>query len=247
MAIPTRNTEVFYIEDHLIRSHYVTEIYVPQVYLEYSKMLDTGTTYSVLGILPYSVFIDGKEVFSNTLKIPQVISINIPDRRNDLIKISPHMEEPIPVVVLTFQPTEPITSEYTEADVGLANIIMDMFLGGNIPPTISYWDINNLIQDTFKLNELNISVPSFIVEDMVATLYRSAKNPEHKFARDIGNDPTINPLSYRAMSSRNVTRYISTFAGVSSEVMGESLLYGIKRSKEGKEEPTSPIESTIYA
>lgn len=247
MAYPTKNTDVFYIEDKWIRSRYVTEIYVPDEYLDISKAGETGTTYKLLGILPYSVIIDGKVAFSGTLKIPQIISINILEKRKDTVKLSKYAEEPISVTVLLFQPGEPITSEYTEANAETAEVIMDMLLGGHIPSTIPYSDINDIIQGGFDLNSVKLPVPSFIIEDMIATLYRSSRNPDHKFARDFGRNPTINQLSYHAMSARDVTRHISTFAGVTSEVMGQALLYGIKRSKEGKEEPVSAIERTMYA
>lgn len=245
--IPRKNTDVFYIEDHQIRSKYVTEIYIPDEYLDKSKTVENGTTYTTLGILPYSVIIDGKVVFSDTLKIPQIISINVTEKRRDSIRLSKYTESPTSVTVILYQPGEPITSEYTEASASLAAIIMDLLLGGNIPSTIPYWDINDIFQNAFKLNKVNIPIPSFIVEDMIATLYRSPKNPENKFAKDVGRNPTINPLNYTAMSYRDVTRYISTFAGMTSEVMGQALLYGIKRTKEGKTEPESPIERTIHA
>lgn len=247
MAIPTKNTEVFYIEDHNLRSHYVTEIYIPDEYLEKSKMSENGTTYTVWGILPYSVIVDGKVVHSDTLKISQMIQINVTEKRQDTVKLSKYAEEASKVTVLLYQPGEPITSEYIEANASLAAIILDLLLDGKIPSTIPYWDVNKYVQDAFDLNAMKLPVPSFIVEDMVATLYRSGKNPEHKFARDVGRDPTTNPLNYTVMSYRNVTRYISTFAGITSEVMGQAILYGVSRSKQGKEEQVSAIEKTIHA
>lgn len=245
--VPTKNTDVFYIEDQWVRSRYVTEIYIPDEYMENSKSMETGTTYSILGFLPYSVIMDGKIVFSGTLKFPQIISVNIPEKRTDQIKLSKYTEGLTPVTVLLFQPGENITPEYTEANMMNAEIVLNMILGGSIPSTTPYQDVFYLLPDCFKLNDLNVPLPSFIIEDIVATLYRSAKNPDRKFAYDIGKDPTINPLSYIAMSTRDVTRHISTFAGVSNEVFGQSLLYGIKRAKEGKSEPISAIERTIYA
>ena len=245
--VPTKNTDVFYIEDQNIRSRFVTEIYIPDEYLAKSKSTETGTTYTVLGILPYSAIVDGKIVYSDTLKLPQIISINVPEKRKDIVRFSKYAEEPMPVTVLLFQPGEPITSEYTEAKPETAEAIMDMLLGGNIPSTIPYWDVYDLIVDAFKVNGIGIPVSSFIIEDIVATLYRSSKDPDNKFAKDIGRNPNINPLSYQAMSARNVTRHISTFAGVTSEVMGQALMYGVKRSKEGKPEPVSAVEKTIHA
>lgn len=245
--IPTKNTDVFYIEDHQIKSKYVTEIYIPDEYLDKSKTVENGTTYTTLGILPYSVIIDGKVAYSGTLKIPQMISIYVTEKRRDSVRLSKYSDDPVPVTVILYQPGEPITSEYTEASAALASIILDLFLGGNLPSTIPYWDVANIIHKAFDLNKVNVPIPSFIIEDMVATLYRSAKNPENKFAKDVGRNPDINPLSYIAMSYRDATRYISTFAGVSSEVMGQALLYGIKRTKEGKDEPISPVEKTIHS
>lgn len=245
--IPKKNTDVFYIEDHQIRSKYVTEIYIPDEYLDKSKSVENGTTYTTLGILPYSVIIEGKVAYSGTLKIPQMISINVTEKRRDNVRLNKYSENPTPVTAILYQPGEPITSEYTEASASLAAIILDLFLGGNLPSSIPYWDINDIIHSAFKLNKVGIPIPSFIIEDMIATLYRSAKNPENKFAKDVGRNPTINPLNYIAMSYRDATRYISTFAGISSEVMGQALLYGIKRTKEGKEEPVSPVERTIHS
>lgn len=245
--IPKKNTDVFYIENHQICSHYVTEIYIPDEYLDKSKSVENGTTYTVLGILPYSVFIDGKVAFSSTLKISQMIEINVLEKRRDNIKLSKYVDEPLPVTALLFQPGEPITSEYSEANAALASTILNMLLGGNLPSTIPYPEILSIIREAFDLNMVKIPIPSFILEDMIATLYRSSKNPENKFAKDYGRNPDISPLSYQAMSYRNVTRYISTFAGMTSEVMGEALLYGIKRSKLGKEEPISAVEKTIHA
>lgn len=247
MTIPTKNTDVFYIENEMVRSRYTTEIYIPDEYLERSKASETGTTYKVLGILPYSVIVEGKIVYSDTIKIAQIISVNVSEKRKDLVKLSKYAENPSPVTVLLFQPGEPIMSEFTEANAETAEIVMDMLLGGNIPSSIPYWDVNALIQDCFRMNQMNMPIPSFIVEDIISVLYRSSTNPDNKFAYDIGRNPNINPLSYQAMSTRNVTRHISTFAGVTSEEMGQSLLYGIKRSKQGKEEPKSAIEKTIYA
>lgn len=245
--IPTKNTEVFYIEDQWIRSRYVTEIYIPDEYLENSKSMETGTTFTVLGTLPYSVIMDGKIVFSGTLNFAQIISINIPEKRQDQIRLSKYTEGLTPVTVLLFQPGENITPEYTEANMMNAEVVLNMLLGGSIPSTVPYIDVYFLIPDSFELNDLKIPLPSFIIENLVSILYRSAKNPDNKFAYDIGRDPTINPLGYIAMSTRDVTRHISTFAGVSNEVFGQSLLYGIKRSKQGKVEPISAIEKTIYA
>lgn len=245
--IPKKNTDVFYVDNHQICSHYVTEIYIPDEYLDKSKSVENGTTYTVLGILPYSVFVDGSVVYSGTLKIAQMININVVEKRRDNIKLSKYMDEPSPVTALLYQPGEPITSEYSEANASLASTILNMLLGGNLPSTIPYSDVLNIIRDAFNLNMVNIPIPSFILEDMIATLYRSQKNPENKYAKDLGNNPSISPLSYRAMSYRDVTRYISTFAGMTSEVMGQALLYGIKRTKTGKEEPISAVEKTIHA
>ena len=177
--IPSRNTEVFYIEDQQIRSRYVTEIYIPDEYLENSKSMETGTTYTVLGILPYSVIIAGKVAYSDTLKFPQLMSINIPEKRKDQVRLSKYTEGPTPVTVLLFQPGENIASEYTEANMMNAEVILNMLLGGSIPSTTSYWDVFFLIMDCFGLNDLKIPLPTFIIEDMIATLYRSPKNPDH--------------------------------------------------------------------
>lgn len=245
--IPKKNTDVFYSEEHFIRSHYLTEIYVPDGYLENSKFNENGTTMIVLGILPYSVIQDGKVVYSGTLKIPQVISLNITRKRRDIVKLSKFSETPEHVTVLTYQPTEPITSVYTEANASMAADVFDMVLGGRLPPNIPYQEVLRDVTECFRINNVKIPIPSFLMEDIIATLYRSTKNPDNKFAYDLGKHPDMNPLNYQAMSAKNVTRHISTFAGMTSEQMGEALLYGVKRTKEGKTEPENPIEKTIYA
>jgi hypothetical protein len=247
VAPPTKNTDVFYKEDSWIKSRYVVEIYIPDEYMENSKAMETGTTFSILGFLPYSVIQDGKITFSGTLKFPQLISVNVTEKRSDQIRLSKFTDGLTPVTVLLYQSGENIASKYTEANMMNAEIVFNMILGGNIPSTIPYLEVFDLLPNCFALNDLKVPIPSFIVEDLIATLYRSAKNPDNKFARDLGRDPNINPLSYIAMSTRDVTRHISTFAGVSNEVFGVSLLHGIKRSKEGKVEPVSAIEKTIYA
>lgn len=244
---PVKNTDVFYLEDHFLRSHFVTEIYVPDKYLETSKFNENGTTLTTIGILPYSVIQEGKITFSGTLKIAQIITLIISKKREDKVKLSKYSEEPEPVTVLLYEPGENITSEYTEANAELTAIIMDLLLGGKFPPNIPYQDILRYIRESFENNKVNLPIPSYLVEDMIATLYRSNRNPDLKFAYEIGKNPSINPLDYHAMSARDVTRHISTFAGISSERMGEALVYGVKRAKEGKKEPDNPIEKTIYA
>jgi len=116
--------------------------------------------------------------------------------------------------------------------------------GAKLPPIITYSDSFNLVKELLLVTGINtgLLVPSLIVENILATLYRT----KGKLSDPLRLNYKGKPYNYKMVRITKIPQLESTFQSLIGEDIGQQLVSSILRTRQGKKEGReSPIEKVI--
>lgn len=224
--------------------------YIPQDYFDGGIAEEFGGDHiSTLGVFNAEFFSD----VDTTKKIGKLETVNIPTK----INIYPSSQEsreielipgtgPIQYQVMKFFKNEPFTDKFTIKSSNSASDFVNIMEAGKLPRTIPYDKLYAIWTMNMEMNGVTMpEVPSASREMMIAEKHRDAKNNAFRFGIRAGKDPKVSLYEYRAVSARALTKYSSTFAGVTFEDFDSMVINGLNNSKSGRKQIQSPIEPVI--
>jgi hypothetical protein len=233
----------FYIRDGNIIAKRDLEIYLPISYFEIAGTEDFGHSIQCLGILPYSAIVEGKPEKIQLIKIPTLLILNKYDFRLDTIKLISATDD----VITLMYPQDSIIGAASVVKSGAStSMFVNYLLKGKLPTKlVAYDDIFDLLKMNLNINSINLGMPDSALEILIANLCRYKGDRTKRFATVYGKSDTVSPYDYVIVSTRELTKLLSTFSGISFENIKPMLTNGIIRSRKGMKEPVSPIEAVI--
>ena len=110
---------------------------------------------------------------------------------------------------------------------------------------IPYDKLLDVWQKNLELNDVNLGVPSSILELIISEIYRNPKNPNEKFSKYINENPKAHKMFYRASNIREICSRNSTFAALTFEDFDTMVTASLNMNKYNKKQVESPIEKVL--
>lgn len=250
MANP--NSKKFFKEqgDTIIFTGVYMEGYIPMSFFDSDIAVEYGgERIETMGLFNVKFFSDteGKNQIGGleTINIPTTINIYPSSTKVEDISFVAG-SEPEKYRVVQFYTGD----VFTDLDIVKNNKNAERFLkileAGKLPRTLRYRDVFDIWTKNMEINGVYMpDVPSANREAIVAELYRYDKQPADTFASHIGKDPKMSQYAYIPVNARTLTKYSSTFAGVTFEDFDTMVTNGININRSGRKENASPIEEII--
>ena len=213
--------------------------YVPELYFDRGDAQIKGEYVNLLGILDYTIYKpNGSNIGLKRFNFPTVFLAKpskIEKAKNIKLKAA---IEPGDYRLLVFEKGDAIVVS-TKVPQNIANVedFYRIFLTGKLPTTIPYDKLQNYFVDSMSLNgsSYNMSLQMFGI--VVSEMCRDAKDPSNAFRHTKFADQ----MSYRAISIKDLPRYVSPNASISSENWDLGVIGGIMNPQVSN----SPMEKLL--
>ena len=232
--------------DNIIFTGHYMEIYVPESYFATKLAEIEGSVINVFGVLECAVFDSkDKKIIQETLNLPTTIVLHFNDMYISKLNLYPKLDnsEPMNYHVLKFYKNNIVMSNVIQRDSTNVELFVNLICGGKIKG-IPYDKILTVWQKNLELNNVNLGVPSSILEIIISEIYRNAKNPNEKFSKYIQKNPK-DMYNYRASNIREICSRNSTFSALTFEDFDMMLTSSLNMTNYNKKQVDSPIEQVI--
>lgn len=224
--------------------------YIPLDFFESNIASDYGGEHiETLGLFNIEFFSDAdatKKIGKlETLKIPTMINIYPSSSELRDIELIPGTGV-ISYYVFKFFKGDILTDKFIVQNSKAVERFMNLIESGKLPRTIPYDKLFDIWTMNMNMNGTEMKeVPSTSREMILAEKYRDKKNPSYRFGIRAGKDPKTSMYDYVPASARNLTKYSSTFAGITFEDFDSMVVNGLNISKTGRKQVESPMEPLI--
>ena len=189
--------------------------YVPEIYFDRGDAQIKGEYVNLLGILDYTIFNKSRSnIGLKRFNFPTVF-LSKPSKiekiKNIKLKEATDSQD---YRMLIFEKGDAVVVS-TKVPQNIANVedFYRIFLTGKLPTTIPYDKLQNYFVDSIELNGSSYGMSLQIFGIIISEMCRSAKDPAVSFRHTKFTDQ----MSYRAISIKDLPRYISPNASISSE------------------------------
>lgn len=221
------------------------EFYIPMYYFKSSTYAaEVGDHIETLGIFDVAIFENGKVIDRKLMNIPSWVDVYISEVETRKV-VLPHDDEPQQCKVLKYNKGAKVMSSTFVKDASNAVSYMDIITKGKMPKSVPYDYLLGMWWKNQNVNNVNLRVPSTILEMILSVSCRDKNNPNIKFAKTIGNDPKVSQFDYRMASIRQICQLASTFSAVTFEDIDSMITSSLNRTRDKKEEAFTPIENII--
>lgn len=214
--------------------------YVPEKYFTTKNAVITGEYVSMLGLVNYEI-IDNKSGKSTTgIKL-----FNFPTTflcKPTVIEKSKDLQlnknaDPADYRLLKFEKdAEVVTSVKVPEDIINVEAFYGLFMRGNLPNTIPYNEVQNIVVENMRLNGYSYGITMQLIGVLISEFYRSSKDLDIPYRLSGSKDP----LDYKTMDIRQIPKHISPFVSLTSENWDESVV-GAITTKNQKESPMEKL------
>ena len=214
-------------------------LYVPERYFELKAAKYAGDIIELLGIANYAIEKNGKLGNLHEFYIPTVFSTKPHDveKLKDvrLTKDSPKEDYR---VLKYIKGDAIIVSTKVPQDIEYVELLIKMFIiTGDIPNTIPYDRIQNIIIENMAANGNDYKVTLQLWGIIISEICRSVSNQEVPFRLSKSN----NMNAYKSISIKDVSRMDSPYAAINTENFDVSMVRATLSDKES----TSPLEKIL--
>lgn len=236
--------------DNILFTGVCMEAYIPIEYFNMGIAVEYGgECIEVLGLFNCRFFsdVEAKKPIGKleTVNIPTVIRVYPTSFENKEMKLVEDVE-PSGYTILKFYTNDVFADKPIIKKSKNAEAFLKVLENGKIPRTIPYDKLFDIWTKNMVMNGVAMpDVPASNREMIIAEIYRDKENPADRFAMRIGKNPKTSPYSYIPANSRTLTKYNSTFAGVTFEDVDTMLTNGLNIAKTGRKQTESPIERII--
>jgi hypothetical protein len=189
--------------------------YVPEVYFDRGDAQIKGEYINLLGILDYTIFKEyGSNIGLKRFYFPTVFLCK-PSRIEKIknVKLKESTEK-LDYRMLVFEKGDAIVVS-TKVPQNIANVedFYRIFLTGKLPTTIPYDKLQDYFIESMELNGSSYGMTLQMFGIVVSEMCRDAKDPSVAFRHTKFRDQ----MSYRAISIKDLPKYISPSSSISSE------------------------------
>lgn len=238
------------VGDQIMFTGTLMEAYIPIAYYDMGIATEYGgERVEVLGLFNARFFSDedGKKPIGDlaTINIPTAINIYPTSTETRTIQLVKDVEEDM-YKVLKFYKESTFTDKFIIKSAKNAESFLKVLESGKLPLTIPYENIIDIWTKNMRINGVDMpDVPMSNREMIIAEIYRDRKNPAYRFGIKAGKNPKTSSYDYIPANSRTLTKYSSTFAGLTFEDFDTMVTNGLNISKSGRKQTQSPIEEII--
>lgn len=235
--------DAMYAKDGKIYCSEYTEIYVPMQYFVNGNAINKGGSIETLGIVYVRQFHNGEAGPIQMIDLPVYVSYMVYEFRQDTIEIPAGK---LQVMVLQYLKDSYVLHQTVTKGREVGESFLETMLNGKLPKTLNYLETIDLWWRNLEIAGISFKVPSKIYEMIIASIYRSPKDPRQRYGQYYGKQ--LNPSGYDYVTGnvRAVVKDLSTFSGMVFEDISTMISSGINNSLEGREEPQSPLEKIIH-
>lgn len=189
--------------------------YVPEVFFDREDAQIKGEYVNLLGILDYTIYNeDGSNIGLKRFYFPTVFLCKpsrIEKSKNLRLK---HTTEAQDYRLLIFEKGDAVVVS-TKVPQNIANVedFYRIFLTGKLPTTIPYNKLQDYFVESIELNGSSYGMSLQMFGVVVSEMSRSASDPSVAFRHTKFTDQ----MAYRAISIKDLPKYISPNASISSE------------------------------
>lgn len=213
--------------------------YVPELYFDRGDAEIKGEYVNLLGILDYTIFKeDGSNIGLKRFNFPTVFLCK-PSRieKSKKLRLKSVIDEQ-DYRLLIFEKGDAVVVS-TKVPQNIANVedFYRIFLTGKLPTTIPYDKLQDYFIDSIELNGSSYGMSLQMFGIVVSEMCRDAKDPGTAFRHTNFTDMR----SYRAISIKDLPKYISPNASISSENWDMGVVGAIMNPKT----TNSPLEKLL--
>lgn len=213
--------------------------YVPEIYFDRGDALIKGEYVNLLGILDYTIFNkNGSNIGLKRFNFPTVFLCK-PSRieKSKNIRLKAGTEEQDYRLLIFEKGDAVVVSVRVPQNIANVEVFYRIFITGKLPTTIPYDKLQNYFIDSMSLNGSSYGMSLQMFGIVVGEMCRSQKDPAVAFRHTKFNDP----MSYRAINIKDLPRYISPNASISSENWDLGVVGAIMNPAESN----SPLERLL--
>lgn len=214
-------------------------LYVPERYFELKAAKYAGDIIELIGIANYAIEKNGKLGSLHEFYIPTVFSTKPHDvEKLKGVRLTKDTPKEDYRVLKYIKGDTIIVSTKVPQDIEYVELLLKMFIiTGDIPNTIPYDKIQNIIIENMDINGNNYKVTLQLWGIIISEICRSASNQEIPFRLSKSN----NMHAYKSISIKDVSRMDSPYAAINTENFDVSMVRATLSDKES----TSPLEKIL--
>lgn len=212
--------------------------YVPEIYFERKDAIIVGEYVNLLGVLDYAIFDkNGKHSGLKNFYFPTVfLSKPYTTEKLKSVKLT-NTSEIQDYRLLKFKKDDPIVVSVKVPQI-IDNVeeFYKLFLTGHLPTTISYDKMQNYFVESMNLNGSDYGLSLQLFGIIVSEMCRDKNDISKPFRLS----KETNMKNYKAVSIKDLPKFISPYASITSENWDESVVSAIT-NKEHKESPMEKL------
>lgn len=189
--------------------------YVPEIYFERKDAEIKGEYINLLGILDYEIYNkDGSKSGVKRFNFPTVFLCK-PSRteKSKKMKLKESTEEQDYRLLIFEKGDAVVVSVKVPQNIANVEDFYKIFLTGKLPTTIPYDKLQNYFVDAMELNGSSYGMSLQMFGIVISEMCRSPKDESTAFRHTKFTDQT----SYKAISIKDLPKYISPYSSISSE------------------------------
>lgn len=220
-------------------------LYIPESYFEKRLAADHGKYVSVFGLLDIETFKGGKSLGKDILNLPTMIEIFPTSMEPETLTLTGKEEDKEKYYVAKFIGGDKFTNIALRQDSSNVELFLKLMTSGKVPKSVPYNKLLEVWQRNLSLNNVNLGVPSTVLEVIIREIYRDPKKPEYTFSKAYNDNPKIDQLNYYTANIREVCARNSVFAATTFEDFDQMANSSINITSYKKSQTVSPIEKII--
>lgn len=213
--------------------------YVPEIYFSRGDAEIKGEYVNLLGILDYSIFKpDGSNIGLKRFNFPTVF-LSKPSRieKQKMIQLKNAVEKQDYRLLIFEKGDAVVVSVKVPQNIANVEDFYRIFLSGKLPTTIPYDKLQNYFVDSMELNGSSYGMSLQMFGIVISEMCRSRNDPTKSFRETSFTDM----MSYSAISIKDLPKYISPNASISSENWDLGVIGAIVNTSKSN----SPLEKLI--
>lgn len=226
------------------------EIDIPQDYFDKKIATIIGKDVECVGLFEIKVYDTDEEVSEDTnIKPTKTIFV----KHYGMILCSPSSilekrnEDGEKIQTLVFKKGDIFIKDTTiVVDPKVAAKFLDLMTLGYLPPVFPYEDIAQFWQDANSFNGVKVgSMSQASIELIISEVARDPKDLSRTFRSKLRDDPKTNRNGWKLINIRQLPKYSSTYACITSGDSKNNLISMIGRLRSGATQKISPVEESI--
>jgi hypothetical protein len=220
------------------------EIIIPAEYMDHNIAEIIGQEVDTFGLFNFYVY-DSYDV--ENIK-PRVFFFKFPSR----IRMAPSSigdrrgEKGEKEYVLKFEEGDTlITSTAIQENSDVARQMIDIMFNAYLPEAIPYHEIHQFWTQVNRFNGVKPAASEAVLELVVSELARDPNDLSRPFRLLMRDDRNVSSGARKLINIKNIPKYNSTFASVTSGNAKQGITSSIARRRQGKPDKSSPIETAI--